>query len=245
MRRALASVVIAMLTVISAGMAGPARAQSPEKLGFLVVEPASGDLLTPMDLATSGVCTRGTMFAVTITGPNLDDPQRGNLIGVTKIQTLAPESYPGHYVVPLPTDLATYIATTAPGQRIRGDYTIAFACRDTLSSDDLQVFTADLRIDGKGRYSVQGDSAMPLAELIDGYVPGSAGVIMGDPAVPDEAEMAEEAAQKPSAAPSAWWRPALIALGVLLLAGAAYAWWRGGRTPSEAEPERESAGVGG
>ena len=245
MRRVLASAVIATLAFATVSMAGPALAQSPEKLGFLVVEPARGDLLTPMDLATSGVCTRGTMFAVTIAGPNLDNPDRGNLIGVTKIQTLAPESYPGHYVVPLPTDLATYIATTAPGQRIKGDYTITFACRDTLSTDDLQVFTADLRVDGKGRYTVQGDSAMRIDELIDGYVPGSSGVIMGDPLLPDAAEIAEAAAQTPPAEPSAWWRPALIALGVLLLAGAGYAWWRGRRTPAEAEPERESAGVGG
>ena len=35
---------------------------------------------------------------------------RGNVPGTTKITTIGPESYPGHYVVPLPTDLGTYIA---------------------------------------------------------------------------------------------------------------------------------------
>ena len=231
--------------VLSVGMSAPALADEPERLGYVVVEPAKGDLLTPIDIATSGVCTRGQMFAVKLDGPNLEGADRGNLIGTTKLATIGPESYPGHYVVPLPTDLATYISTAAPGQRIKGDYTITFACRDTLSTDDLQVFTADLRIDGKGRYTVQGESAKRIDELIVGYVPGSSGVVMGDPAVPDEGEIAEAAAQTPPAEPAAWGRPALIALGVLLLAGAGYAWWRGRRTSSKAEPERESAGVGG
>ena len=231
--------------VLWVGVSAPAIADEPERLGYLVVEPAKGDLLTPIDIATSDVFTRGQMFAVMLDGPNLDGADRGNLIGTTKIATIGTDSYPGHYVVPLPTDLATYISTAAPGERIKGDYTITFACRDTLSTDNLQVFTADLRIDGKGRYTVQGDSAMRIDELIVGYVPGSSGIIMGDPAAPDEEEIAEAATQTPSAEPTAWWRPALIALGMLLLAGAGYAWWRGRRTPSKAEPERESAGVGG
>ena len=231
------TMVLATGLMLSALSVAPALAQAPEDLGFLVVEPAQGDLLTAIDLATSSTCTRGTMFAVTIAGPNLDDPDRGNLIGTTKIQTLGPESYPGHYVVPLPVDLATYISTTAPGQRIRGDYTIAFACRDRLSTADLQVFTAQIRIDGRGRYVARGESATPIAELIEGFVPGSTGVAIGDPPLPEPEEVAEVATLASPAESNASWRPMLVAVGVILLAGAAFAWWRSRRTSTETDEE--------
>jgi hypothetical protein len=159
-RRLIAACVAGV--AVAAISAPPALAEEPERLGYLVVEPAKGDLLTPIDIATSDVCTRGQMFAVMLDGPNLQGADRGNLIGTTKITTIGPDSYPGHYVVPLPTDLATYIATAAPGQRIKGDYTLTFACRDTLDTADLQVFTATISVDGKGRYAAQGDSATPM-----------------------------------------------------------------------------------
>lgn len=220
-----------------------ALAEEPQQLGFLVVSPAQGDLTSAIDIATSDVCTRGQMFAVKLDGPNLDGLDRGNVIGTTKITTIGPDSYPGHYVVPLPTNLATYLAEAAPGQRIKGDYTLTFACRDTLSTADLQVFTADLTVDGKGRYEVLGDSATPIDQLIDGYVPGSAGFAYGDPAAPDAEAVAEyEAEQVPTEAPADQafpWRPLLVAVGVLLLLGAAYSWWRG-RKSDDASPVSDS-----
>jgi hypothetical protein len=225
-------------------------ADEPEQLGFLVVEPPRGDLTSAIDIATSDVCTRGQNFAVKLDGPNLEGNDRGNLLGVTKISTIGPESYPGHYVVPLPTDLATYLAANAPGQRIRGDYTLTFACRDTLSASDLQVFTAAIVIDGKGRYVAQGDSATPIDKLIDDYVPGSAGFAYGDPAAPDPEEAAEftetEAAAAETVAQEAPWRMLLIVVGALLLLGAAYAWWRSRDKPGTDPQQRddESVGVG-
>ena len=163
-------------------------------------------------------------------------------ISTTKIATIGPDSYPGHYVVPLPTNLATYLAEAAPGQRIKGDYTLTFACRDTLSTADLQVFTAELTVDGKGRYQAQGDSATPIDQLIDGYVPGSAGFAYGDPAAPDAEAVAEYAAEQVAADDSADqafpWRVLLIAAGVLLLLGAAYSWWKGrAQTPNSGGPD--------
>ena len=244
MARRLIAVCVAGLA-LAAIPAGAALAEEPERLGYVVVDPARGDLTSAIDIATSDVCTRGQMFAVMLDGPNLDGRDRGNLIGTTKITTIGPDSYPGHYVVPLPTDLATYISTAAPGQRIKGDYTLTFACRDTLDTSDLQVFTATISIDGKGRYVAQGDSATPIDELIDGYVPGSAGFAYGDPAAPDPAEVAEfPSEQVASEVPSGEafpWRGLLIALGVLLLLGAAYAWWRERTRTKEPEPAQDDA----
>ena len=244
-RRLIAACVAGV--AVAAVSALPAIAEEPERLGYLVVEPAKGDLLTPIDIATSDVCTRGQMFAVMLDGPNLRGADRGNLIGTTKITTIGPDSYPGHYVVPLPTDLATYISTAAPGQRIKGNYTLTFACRDTLDTADLQVFTATISIDGKGRYVAQGDSAAPIDKLIDGYVPGSAGFTDGDPAAPDPAEVAEyEAEQAASEAPATEpfpWRTALIAAGVLLILGAAYAYWRDRAKSADADASDEDQPV--
>lgn len=249
-RRSMSRRLIAVCVVglaVAAISALPALAEEPERLGYLVVEPAKGDLLTPIDIATSDVCTRGQMFAVMLDGPNLQGADRGNLIGTTKITTIGPDSYPGHYVVPLPTDLATYIATAAPGQRIKGDYTLTFACRDTLDTADLQVFTATISVDGKGRYAAQGDSATPIDELIDGYVPGSAGFAYGDPAAPEAEEVAEyEAEQVAAEAPADQafpWRAALIVVGAGLLLGAAYAYWRGRAKSSDANASDEDQPV--
>jgi len=235
------------LVVLAA--ASTARADEPEKVGYLVVDPARGDLTSAIDVATSDICTRGQTFAVKLDGPKLNGRDRGNVIGVTKISTIGPESYPGHYVVPLPTNLATYLATAAPGQRIKGDYTLTFACRDTLSTDDLQVFTATLSVDGKGRYVVKGESATPIEDLIEGYVPGSVGLAYGDPAPPDPEDVAEYAETEATAAEvasqEAPWRLLLIVAGALLLLGAGYAWWRGRDkpTPNKAESD-DSVGVG-
>ena len=240
--RAYAGVVLAALLI---GVPGLASAEEPERLGYLVVDPPSGDLLTAMDIATSDVCTRGQMFAVKLDGPNLTGADRGNVLGTTKLTTIGPDSYPGHYVVPLPTDLATYLATAAPGQRIKGDYTLTFACRDTLSTADLQVFTATLEVDGKGRYKAQGESATPIDQLIEGYVPGSAGFVYGDPAAPEAEEVAEYeaevAAQQEATSEETPWRLILIVVGAGLLLGAAYAYWRGRRNEAKSD---DSVSVG-
>jgi hypothetical protein len=222
------ALTVATVLAIVVGVPAAAQAEESESRGFLVVEPAKGDLTSAIDIATSDVCTRGQMFVVKLDGPNLRGKDRGNVIGVTKISTIGPESYPGHYVVPLPTDLATYLATSAPGQRIKGDYTLTFACRDTLDTADLQVFTAIISVDGKGRYTAQGESATPIDELIEGYVPGSAGFAYGDPEAPDPEEVAEfTAEQSPAPAEDAVpWRALLGGIGVILLLGAGYAWWR-------------------
>jgi len=246
----LRSVLAVVVTALACAVPAAAQAEEPEQLGFLVVEPARGDLTSTIDIATSDVCSRGQMFAVKLDGPNLRGADRGNLIGTTKISTIGPDSYPGHYVVPLPTDFATYLATAAPGQRIKGDYTLTFACRDTLNTDDLQIFTAVITVDGKGRYVAQGESATPIDELIDGYVPGSAGFAYGDPAAPDPEEVAEfaetESAAAQTVAQETPWRMLLIVIGALLLLGAAYAWWRG-RDKTGTDPQQrddESVGVG-
>ncbi len=246
---ALRAVLIVGLAVISWAVPGMAFAEEPERLGYLVVEPARGDLTSAIDIATSDVCTRGQVFAVKLDGPNLKGRDRGNVIGTTKISTIGPESYPGHYVVPLPTNLATYLATAAPGQRIRGDYVLTFACRDTLSTADLQVFTAEIAIDREGRYRAQGDSAVPIADLIEGYVPGSAGFAYGDPAAPDPEQVAEyaetQAAAAEVASQEAPWRMLLIVAGALLLLGAAYAWWRGrDKAAADKQDNEDSVGVG-
>jgi len=244
--RLLVPLVPALVALLAT--AGVAQAAEPEQLGFLVVSPAKGDLTSAVDVATSDVCTRGQMFAVKLDGPNLRGADRGNLIGTTKISTIGPESYPGHYVVPLPTDLATYLATAAPGQRIKGDYTLTFACRDTLSTADLQIFTATITVDGKGRYAAQGDAATPIGSLIDGYVPGSAGFAVGDPAPPDPAEVAEygdqQAAVDVSSEQSLPWRAGLVVAGVLLIAGAALAWWRGREDSRESDSSDQDDSVG-
>ena len=243
--RAYVGVVLAALLL---GVPGVASAEEPERLGYLVIDPPSGDLLTAMDIATSDVCTRGQMFAVKLDGPNLKGADRGNVIGTTKITTIGPESYPGHYVVPLPTDLATYLATAAPGQRIKGDYTLTFACRDTLSTADLQVFTATIAVDGKGRYEAKGESATAIADLIDGYVPGSAGFVYGDPAAPDPEEVAtyesEVAAQQEATTEETPWRLILIIVGAGLLLGAAYAYWRGRRSEATTDESDDAVSVG-
>jgi hypothetical protein len=237
----------ALLSGLAAMSPGAALAAEPRELGFLVVEPARGDLTSAIDIATSGICTRGQMFAVKLDGPNLEGADRGNVIGTTKIVTIGPDSYPGHYVVPLPTDLATYLAANAPGQRIKGDYSLTFACRDRLSADDLEIFTATIAIDGKGRYAAQGDSATPIDELIDGYVPGSAGFAYGDPAAPEPEEVAEyEAEQVAAEAPADQafpWRLILIVVGAGLLIGAAYSWWRGRAKSTDADASDEDQPV--
>lgn len=242
LRTSLATVLAATMWTAPATVAS---AEEPQRLGYLVVEPARGDLTSTIDIATSGTCTRGQVFAVKLDGPGLKGADRGNVIGTTKITTIGPESYPGHYVVPLPTNLATYLATAAPGQRIRGDYTLTFACRDTLDTSDLQVFTATLSVDGKSRYVVQGESATPIDQLIEGYVPGTAGFAYGDPAAPEPEQVAAyqevQAQAAEVASDEAPWRRALIVVGALLLLGAAYAWWRGRRR--EVEPD-ESVSVG-
>lgn len=245
----LAVLVVASLAGIL-GASGVAHAAEPEKLGFLVVSPAQGDLTSAIDLATSDVCTRGQMFAVKLDGPNLTGADRGNVIGTTKIATIGPESYPGHYVVPLPTNLATYLASAAPGQRIRGDYTLTFACRDTLSTADLQVFTATITVDGKGRYAAQGNAATAIDDMIDGYVPGSVGLGFIDPPAPDPEEVAaytaEQSATSDTAPEEFPLRNVLIIAGILLLLGAAYAWWRGRSQPdagANATDEDETVGA--
>lgn len=240
--------VSAILGFVAIMGVSAARAAEPDQLGFLVVEPATGDLTTTIDIATSGECTRGQVFALKLDGPNLDGTDRGNLIGATKISTIGPESYPGHYVVPLSTNLATYLATAAPGQRIKGDYALTFACRDTLSTADLQVFTATISIDGKGRYVAQGESAMPIDELIEGYVAGSAGFAYGDPAPPDPAEVAEyeaeQAATEAQPGDPFPWRVVLIVAGVLLIGSAGYAWWRNRGKADDVEVAAEDASAG-
>lgn len=245
----LATLPLALLLTVLA-VSGTAHAANPEQRGFLVVSPAKGDLTSAIDIATSDVCTRGQMFAVMLDGPNLTGADRGNLIGVTKIATIGPESYPGHYVVPLPTDLAAYLASAAPGQRIKGDYTLTFACRDTLDTADLQIFTATITVDGKGRYVAQGDSAIAIDELIEGYVPGSAGFAYGDPAAPDPEEVAAYAAEQSATSdtPSEEFplRNVLLIAGILLLLGAAYAWWRGRSQPdagADTSDEDETVGA--
>ncbi len=165
MKRILISVVMALALASSANV-GFANASEPQRLGDLVVSPASGDGTSAIDVVTAGECTRGTHFTLVIDGPGLKNSERGNLVGATKLSSLQPAEYPGHYLLPIPVSLDRYFAETAPGLVPRGTYTLSFICRDTLSVEPLQVFSGDLVIKKNGTYVAQGPAGQSVESLV-------------------------------------------------------------------------------
>ena len=158
MRKAIAAAIagFALLT-----WASPAQAADA---GTLAIVPAQGTLDTPMDVVTSGVCSRGVTFVVAVRGAGIDPVTSGNAVGNTELAVLEPAIYPGHHAVPLARNLREFFVSngvTTP----KGAYDLVFACRNRLDLQDLQTFTGTLRIKGDG-YVAVGAAATPIADFV-------------------------------------------------------------------------------
>ena len=158
MRKAVAA-AIAVFALLS--WASPAQAADA---GTLAIVPAQGTLDTPMDVVTSGVCSRGVTFVVAVRGAGIDPVTSGNAVGNTELAVLEPAIYPGHHAVPLARNLREFFVSngvTTP----KGAYDLVFACRNRLDLQDLQTFTGALRIKGDG-YVAVGAAATPMADFV-------------------------------------------------------------------------------
>lgn len=184
-RWAIAAVALGALVV-------PSTVQAVESPGVLVVIPSTGDLETPIDVATVGVCERGTIVMVTVEGKGIKANGDEIIVGAIDFNWLEPNGYPSHQVS-LSQTLGSYFFR-AQVAKPRGDYTLTFVCRNRLDVEPLQTFTATLSIDAKGRYEVEGGSALDLdtavaeADLDYETVPGSDDVLSVEPhegATPD------------------------------------------------------------
>ena len=133
--------------------------------GTLLVMPAKGTLDTPIDVVTSGTCTRGVTFVVAVRGKGIDPVTSGNAVGNTDLTVLDPPMYPGHHAVPLSRTLRDYFTTNGVAVP-SGDYDLVFACRNRLDMADLQTFSATISIDKSGRYAAQGASAASLEDFL-------------------------------------------------------------------------------
>jgi len=158
MRKAVAAAIagFALLT-----WASPAQAADA---GTLAIVPAQGTLDTPMDVVTSGVCSRGVTFVVAVRGAGIDPVTSGNAVGNTELAVLEPAIYPGHHAVPLARNMREFFVSsgvTTP----KGAYDLVFACRNRLDLQDLQTFTGALRIKGDG-YVAVGAAATPIADFV-------------------------------------------------------------------------------
>lgn len=184
-RPVFAGLAIAAATLFA--LATPGGVQAVEAPGVLVVSPGSGDLDTPLDVATVGVCERGTTVMVTVDGKGITGDGDEIIVGAIDWSWLDPNGYPSHQVS-LSQTLSNYFFR-AQVPKPKGDYTLTFICRNRLDVEPLQTFTATLSIDAKGRYEVQGDSALDLdaafadADLDYETVPGTEEVV---PVEPDE-----------------------------------------------------------
>jgi hypothetical protein len=258
--------------------------------GVLAVVPAEGTLDTPIDVVTSGVCTRGVTFVVAVRGPGLDAQTSGNAVGNTGLDVLEPPLYPGRYAVPLARTLREFFIANGVGVP-KGEYHLVFACRNRLDFEDLQTFTGTIRIKSD-TYTAVGEAATPLEKFIDtpvseqptsqaedldaevepdgsqdGADSDSASEVSVDVAAGTDDAPASNAVASPGAdqavaggefvaesvaaeatvtsTSSDSWRTLLVAVGALLLLGAAYAWWRGRGRPSPDKAEsNDSVGVG-
>jgi hypothetical protein len=158
MRKAVAAAIagFALLT-----WASPAQAADA---GTLAIVPAQGTLDTPMDVVTSGVCSRGVTFVVAVRGAGIDPVTSGNAVGNTELAVLEPAIYPGHHAVPLARNLREFFVSngvTTP----KGAYDLVFACRNRLDLQDLQTFTGALRIKGDS-YVAVGAAATPITDFV-------------------------------------------------------------------------------
>jgi len=158
MRKAVAAAIagFALLT-----WASPAQAADA---GTLAIVPAEGTLDTPMDVVTSGVCSRGVTFVVAVRGAGIDPVTSGNAVGNTELAVLEPATYPGHHAVPLARTLREFFVSNGVSTP-KGAYDLVFACRNRLDLQDLQTFTGALRIKGDG-YVAVGAAATPIADFV-------------------------------------------------------------------------------
>lgn len=202
MRPGLATAAAVVLVVLSAVPA--AAAETP---GTLLVIPARGTIDSPVDVVTSGLCTRGVTFVVAVRGEGIDPVTSGNAVGNTELRVLEPAPYPGHHAVPLSRTLREYFTINGIGAA-RGNYDLVFACRDRLDSADLQTFAATIRIDKSGAYQALGPAASPLEDFLataESAAPGDEPADAGEPtsAQPDSSPTtAESAARGDSAGPT-------------------------------------------
>ena len=190
MRKAVAAALagFALLT-----WASPAQAADA---GTLAIVPAQGTLDTPMDVVTSGVCSRGVTFVVAVRGAGIDPVTSGNAVGNTELAVLEPAIYPGHHAVPLARNLREFFVSngvTTP----KGAYDLVFACRNRLDLQDLQTFTGALRIKGDG-YVAVGAAATPIADFVSTPDPAQEPTAT-DPGDPGS-DSTSDAAQEPTGA---------------------------------------------
>ena len=246
MRRLLAVfalVVVAMLHGASA---------SAEESGVMIVLPAQGTIDSPIDVVTGDVCSRGVTFVVAVRGEGIDPATAGNAVGNTDLKILEPALYPGHHAVPLARTLREFFVTNGVSAPV-GPYDLVFACRNRLDMANLQTFSATVRIDKSGTYRAleaaatpldeflspspasissdpaeQGDAADPSGQSAEPSQPGEPGqpTVGADPAlVVGVADVVEASPTSPAQQDNTW-RYALIGLGAVLLAGAAYMGWK-------------------
>lgn len=254
--------LVAVLLACAAGALlapGTASAEA-DRLGALVISPATGDLDTPIDLVTAGECSRGTTFVVTVDGKGLAS-ERGNLVGATKIDSLGLPRYPGHYVVPVASTLREYLLRSLDRARLSGEYEIAFICRNTLDTQPLQEFVGSLRVDEDGGFTALGPAGGEVRDLV-----GAEAFDRAEEAdrLSREAEMAavepeisEPTSSEPAAASGPInadpgqassggieWRAILLVVGAILMLGAAYSWWRGRSRGGGADANADDESVG-
>lgn len=223
----IASVIGVLVTLPSA------VASASVDAGSLVVSPASGDVQTPLDLYTVGMCERGTSYMVKIRGKGISGINDDDIIvGASDLKWLDPTGYPSH-MVSTSVSLERFFQRASVGKP-RGDYTLTFICRNRLDVDVLQSFEATITIDAKGGYQARGASALDIATAVEQAdveyvtVPGSDEVELINPdAGESEAIESEETAQESTVAPSTGTdslRGILLVGGALLLVGATAAW---------------------
>ena len=274
MRRLLAVSALVVVALSQGALA------SAEESGNMIVMPAQGTIDTPVDVVTSGVCSRGVTFVVAVRGEGIDPATAGNAVGNTDLKILEPALYPGHHAVPLARTLREFFVSNGVSTPV-GSYDLIFACRNRLDMANLQTFTATVRIDKSGAYRALGAAATPLDEFLSpspasissdpaeqgdaadpsgqssdaaprsqkqsgsasadaSGKPGESGqsaepsqpgepgqpTVGGDPALVDGVTDVVEASSTSPAQQDNTWRYALIGLGAVLLAGAAYMGWK-------------------
>jgi hypothetical protein len=157
--------MLAVALIAAGAMFSAVPTASAAETGVLAVVPAQGTLDTPIDVVTSGVCTRGVTFVVAVRGPGLDAQTSGNAVGNTGLEVLEPPLYPGRYAVPLARSLREFFVANGVGAP-KGEYDLIFACRNRLDFEDLQTFSGTIRIKGDN-YTAVAEAATPLEEFVE------------------------------------------------------------------------------
>lgn len=219
------AVALGILALPALTLSGSAQAVDS---GVLVVSPSSGDLNTPVDVATVGQCPRGTNFIVALRGKRIDGETAPNLVGATELDVLPGRGGASHQVS-LSSTFATFFISSI-GTMPKGDYQLIFACRNRLDTEWLHTFEATVSFGKDGSYEVAGDSGRDLEEVL-----GEAGIVveaadpgdysdlgeevLGDPATTQPVVEAAATTDDPGTL-----RNTLLIIGALLLVGAMSAW---------------------